>query len=258
MAIKYDKKAAQDIEFSYNTPDIANQRLRTLQALGINAGERVLDVGCGTGFLAKELAMLVGEDGYVLGVDNSADMLEGGRERCEVFPQIELQQAAADALPVDDNSFDVVTCTQVLLYVPDLTAVLAELYRVLKPGGRITIVETDWRGVVINSDDDALSRQILSAFTEAVPHANLPPTLIPLLRGQGFNVLRVEPIPIINTSMTPANFSAFAMEWLSGIAEKQGSITSEEMVRWREDLADKSAKGEYFFCVNRFLFSATK
>ena len=55
--IKYDKKAAQEIELSYNTPDIANQRLRTLQALAINAGEHVLDAGCGTGFLTKELAM---------------------------------------------------------------------------------------------------------------------------------------------------------------------------------------------------------
>lgn len=256
--IKYDKKAAQDIEFSYNTPDITNQRLRTLQTLGINAGERVLDVGCGTGFLAKELAMLVGEGGYVLGVDNSADMLEGGRERCAVFPQIELKQAAADDLPVADNSFDVVTCTQVLLYVPDLTAVLAELYRVLKPGGRLAIVETDWRGVVINSDDDALSRRVFSAFAGAVPNPNLPPVLILLLREQGFHVLRVEPIPIVNTSMTPANFSAFATEWQAGIAEEQSCITGEEKARWLDDLADKALKGEYFFCVNRFLFSATK
>nr|CAA6830270.1 MAG: 2-heptaprenyl-1,4-naphthoquinone methyltransferase MenG (EC [uncultured Thiotrichaceae bacterium] len=256
--IKYDKKAAQGIELSYSTPDIANQRLRTLQTLGINAGERVLDVGCGTGFLTKELAMLVGESGYVLGVDNSADMLDGGRERCAPFPQIELKQAAADALPVADNSFDVVTCTQVLLYVPDLMAVLAELYRVLKPGGRIAIVETDWRGVVINSDDEAMTRQVFGAFSEAVPNPNLPPQLSPLLREQGFHVLRVEPISIINTSMTPANFSVTAVEWMSDIAEKQGSITSEQRQRWLGDLADKAAKGGYFFCVNRFLFSATK
>ena len=196
--------------------------------------------------------------GYVLGVDNSAEMLKGGRERCKTFPQIELKQAEADTLPVEDNSFDVVTCTQVLLYVTNLSAVLAELYRVLKPSGRIAIIETDWRGVVVNSDNDALSRRVFAAFAEAVPNPNLPPQLSPLLREQGFNVLRVEPIPIINTNMTPANFSASALEWLSNIAEKQGFISSEERKHWLSDLSAKADRGEYFFCVNRFLFSGVK
>lgn len=256
--MKYDKQAAQNIELSYNTPDIANQRLRTLQALGLNMGEHVLDVGCGTGFLAREMAQLVGEQGRILGIDNSPDMLAVGQERCGELAQVELQEAAADKIPVADASFDVVTCTQVLLYVPNLSAVLNELYRVLKPGGRIAIVETDWRGVVINSADDALSRRILAAFDQAVPNPNLPPALGPLLRHTGFSNVRTEAIPILNTSMAPASFSVTSVRWLSGIAKKYGQASAEEVQQWRDDLATKAANGEYFFCFNRFLFSALK
>ncbi|MGB1009377.1 MAG: methyltransferase domain-containing protein [Thiolinea sp.] len=258
MAIKYDKQAAKNIELSYNTPDIARQRLQTLQALSLNAGEHVLDVGCGTAFLAREMAALVGGQGRVVGIDNSDDMLAVGRERCNDLPQIELKQAAADQIPAADNSFDVVTCTQVLLYVPDLDAALSELYRVLKPGGRIAIVETDWRGVVINSSDDVLSRRILSAFDQAVPNPNLPPKLRTLLKQKGFRNLRTEAIPILNTSMTPANFSVTSVRWLSGVAKKYGHATAEEVQQWRDDLAEKAKNNEYFFCVNRFLFSAIK
>ena len=68
--MKYDKQAVQNIELSYNTPDIAHQRLRTLQALALNAGDKVLDVGCGTGFLARDMALLVGDQGQVTGIDN--------------------------------------------------------------------------------------------------------------------------------------------------------------------------------------------
>ncbi len=118
--MKYDKQAARNIERSYNTPDIANQRLRTLHALALNAGDKVLDVGCGTGFLVQEMASLGGEQGEVIGIDNSEDMLAVGRERCADLAQVELKQAAADQIPFADNSFDAVTCTQVLLYVPDL------------------------------------------------------------------------------------------------------------------------------------------
>lgn len=256
--LKYDKQAAQNIELSYNTPDIANQRLRTLQALAINAGERIIDVGCGTGFLARELAMLTGERGYVLGVDKSADMLETGRTRCADLPQLELKVAGADALPVDDNSFDVITITQVLLYVPDLQAVLSELYRVLKPGGRIAIVETDWRGVVLNSADDALSRKVFDAWQAAVPNPNLPPRLPALLRSYGFGAIRCEAIPIINLNNTPANFSATMFQWMGEQALKLGKVTEDEFRAWQNDLATKADAGEYFFCVNRFLLTAVK
>ena len=256
--IKYDKQAAKNIELSYNTPDITRQRLQTLQAISLNAGERVLDVGCGTGFLVRELAMLVGDTGYVLGIDNSEAMLDGGHERCADFPQIELQVATADALPVADNSFDVVTCTQVLLYVPDLAKVLAELYRVLKPGGRIAIVETDWRGVVLNSADHTLSRKVFDAWQDAVPNPNLPPVLPALLRQRGFQALRCEAIPIINMNRTQANFSATMFQWMGKQAMDLGAISAEELQDWLADLEAKASQGAYFFCVNRFLFTAVK
>ena len=74
--ITYDKKAAQEIERSYLTPEIIRQRSRTMDALALQAGEQVLDAGCGTGLLLEQMAQSVGDNGRVVGVDYSADMLE--------------------------------------------------------------------------------------------------------------------------------------------------------------------------------------
>ncbi len=133
--VKYDKAMAKSIEQSYSTPDIAGQRLTTIGSLGLRVGEHVLDVGCGTGFLTAEMAFLVGETGLVHGVDYSNDMLQAAHKNCDSIKQIILNQADAESLPLVDNSFDAVTCTQVLLYVANADLAIEELYRVLKPGG---------------------------------------------------------------------------------------------------------------------------
>ena len=67
--IKYDSKAARDIERSYLTPEIIKQRMQTLEALALRSGERVLDAGCGTGLLVEQMALAVGDKGQVTGVD---------------------------------------------------------------------------------------------------------------------------------------------------------------------------------------------
>ncbi len=128
----------------------------------------------------------------------------------------------------------------------------------MKPGGRLAIVETDWRGVVLNSADDALTRRILNAFNEAMPNPNLPPVLGALLRAHGFRNVRSEAIPILNTNMAPASFSVTPVYWISGIAKQYGQASEEEVKQWRADLKAKDANHEYFFCVNRFLFTAIK
>lgn len=256
--LNYDKAAAQAIERSYSTPDIARQRLETLKSLALNVGEQVIDVGCGTGFLVNEMAAVVGESGHLAGVDFSQDMLDVASKRCESLPQVTLRQGSAESLPFDAASFDAASCTQVLLYVPDLERSIAELARVLKPGGRLALIETDWRGLVLNSSYSSLTDRIFNAFDETVPNANLPARLIPLLKAAGFGAIKVDAIPIINTSNSAANFSAGSLAWTSAVAVKENKITQQEADMWLADIDEKAARGEYFFCVNRFLFSAVK
>ena len=91
--ITYDQTEAEKTDRTYLTPDVTRQRMRTLEALQLKAGEFVLDVGCGTGLLAHDMATLVGAGGRVVGVDNSQDMLMLAEQRCADLPQVHLKQS---------------------------------------------------------------------------------------------------------------------------------------------------------------------
>lgn len=255
---KYDKQAAARIDRSYQTPEIVNQRLRTLAGLALGRGERVLDAGCGTGLLLEQEALAVGSEGRAEGLDYSDDMLAHARGRCADLPQVGLQQGSVESLPFDDASFDALSCTQCLLYVEDLDRALAEFYRVLKPGGRIAVLETDWTGAVLNSRDQALTQRIFDAWDLACANPNLPKRLRPLLSGLGFGALRVEAIPVLNAGYCENSFSAGMLDHYAGAARRRKIITEDEASAWRAGIDELIAEDAYFFCVNRFLFTAVK
>jgi arsenite methyltransferase len=254
----YDKKVAQHIELSYQTPEIVRQRSLTLEALALRAGEQVLDAGCGTGLLVHDMSSTIGSQGRIIGVDFSADMLELARNRCGVLANIELKQGSVTQLDFADNSFDAASCIQTLLYVDDVATALSELHRVLKPGGRVAIIETDWRGVVLNSPDEVMTRKILDAWDAAVSSPNLPVKLTPLLKKLNFSAIRITAIPILNTSYSDVNFSFGMLEYFSNYAVKSKVITKVEAELWMTQIRDLSKTESYFFCVNRFLFTAVK
>jgi len=109
-------------------------------ALGpIRTGEAVLDLGCGAGFDAFIAAQLVGLAGRVVGIDLSPEMLaaaEAGLREAK-FTQVEFQAAPVEALPFSDASFDLALSNGVLNLIPDKAAALREIFRVLRPGGRL-------------------------------------------------------------------------------------------------------------------------
>lgn len=109
-------------------------------ALGeIRPGETVLDLGCGAGMDALVAAQIVGPAGRIVGVDLSHEMLavaEAGRTEAG-FPQVEFREAAVEALPFPAASFAVAVSNGVLNLVPDKPAALREIFRVLRPGGRL-------------------------------------------------------------------------------------------------------------------------
>ena len=254
----YDKKAAELIERSYQTPEIVNQRLRTLASLALAGGECVLDAGCGTGLLLELEALAVGPGGRAEGVDFSEDMLAHARARCGGFEQVNLQQGNVENMPFEDASFDALSCTQTLLYVEDMDQALKEFYRLLKPCGRIAIVETDWSGAIINSEDQEVTRKILDALGRAVVNPNLPRRLRPVLRQIGFSAPRVEAIPVLNASYSKSSFSANMLQNFAATARRLGAISEAESEAWLDGIERLVQKDEYFFCVNRFLFSAVK
>ena len=255
-SLKKQSTEAEELEKSYQLPEIVRQRQHTLNKLSVKRGEKILDVGCGVGFLSYEIALQTGDSGRVSGIDQNSEMIRHANKRCENLRNTEFSEANANDLPFPEESFDAACCTQVLLYVNDVAQVISEIKRVLKPAGRIIIVETDWRGVVLNSYDNSITRKIFSAWDAAVPSPNLPVRLGPLLLNNGFCNIDVEPIPILNTEYTPSQFSHGMMNWITRNALKKGFITKEQSQKWLDDLDEKGESGNYFFCVNRFIFSA--
>lgn len=255
---KYDKKAAARIDRSYLTPEIVNQRLRTLAALALAEGESVLDAGCGTGLLLEQEALAVGTGGRADGIDSSADMLELARDRCADLSQVNLHQGGVEQLPFDAASFDALSTTQCLLYVEQLDAALAEFHRVLKPGGRIAVLETDWSGAIMNSHDQSLTQRIFDAWELGQANPYLPKRLRPLLSELGFGAIRVEAIPILNAGYRENSFSASMMRNYAGNAQKHGRISAAEAEEWLAGIDKLIQQDAYFFCVNRFLFTAVK
>src|SRR5262245_2162678 len=165
---------------------MARRRKLVTEALAAGPGDRILDVGCGPGFYVPDLLERVGPRGAVVGVDGSASMLELAARRSEGSENVEFHEADATALPVDDASFDAALSVQVLEYVADIPAALAEIRRALRPGGRAAIWDVDWTTISMRTAEAERMRRMLDAWDEHLTHVALPRTLAAELRGAGF------------------------------------------------------------------------
>jgi arsenite methyltransferase len=249
--LEFDEQASRQVETVYSTPDVVEQRGAVRRALALRPGERVLDVGSGPGFLAAEMAAEVGSDGRVVGVDPSESMLGVARRR---GGEAEFVRAGALELPFGEAEFDAVVSTQVLEYVPEVAAALAEARRVLAPGGRLLVLDTDWDSIVWNTTDRPRMERVLHAWNEHLADPYLPRGLPRLLAEAGFSLETCEVIPLLNRGYEPRTFSAGICEIIRGFVPGRGGVSAEEAAAWADELI---ALGEdWFFSLNRYLFLA--
>jgi ubiquinone/menaquinone biosynthesis C-methylase UbiE len=255
-AFAFGEEESRRVEAIYLTLDIVAQRARVLAALGLKSGERVVDLGCGPGLLAWEMAQQVGSAGEVQCLDASQSMVALATRRCSGQPWVQVRSGDVTALPYADGGFDAVVSMQVYEYVPEVDRALAEVHRVLRPGGRAIIVDTDWESCVWHSSDPARMRRVVETWDLHCPHPQLPRTLERRLRGAGFEVEQVDAIPIVNCRYDADTYSYGMLATLERFAKKR--LGQDLVNAWAEDLRALGEAKEYFFSLNRFVFVARK
>jgi ubiquinone/menaquinone biosynthesis C-methylase UbiE len=256
--VTWDDQVARAIEAMYSTADVVEQRRVVLDLLEPQAGEDVLDVGCGPGYLACEIAQRVGDGGTVHGVDPNESMLAAAARRRagEHAATLRFSVGEALALPFPDGSFDAATATQVYEYVADIPAALAEVRRALRLGGRLLILDTDWDSLVWHSSDPARMRHVLAAWAEHLADPHLPRRLGRLLTDAGFTVTGRQVHPLLNAGYDPNSFSAGVIGLVADFVPGRAGVTEAEATAWRTDLVGLGT--DYFFSLNRYLFLAVK
>src|SRR5215207_9523267 len=155
----------------------------------LRPGERVLDVACGTGVVARLAAERVGATGAVAGIDLNPGMLSVARSLTPPGTVIEWHQTSAEAMPLPHEVFDVVLCQMGLQFVPDKLAALREMQRVLAPGGRLIINVVGPKPRVFAILAEALARHInpeVGAFVDLVFSLHDTGELQHLISGAGF------------------------------------------------------------------------
>jgi SAM-dependent methyltransferase len=166
-------------------PAVRDVHDATEALLAARPGERVLEVGCGIGADARDVARAVAPNGSVVAVDVSELMLDAARARHDPSLDVTYQRADVTELPFGDASFDVVRIERVLQHVPDVERACAEMARVLKPGGRLQVLDTDWGSLVVDLADTALVERCLDHARGRMIQPRVALRLRRLLTGAG-------------------------------------------------------------------------
>ena len=254
----FDERISRRAEAMYLTTDLTEVRRRTIDAMRLFSGARVLDVGSGPGLFADEMAQMVGPTGCVRGVDISEPMIALARARCGDKPWVDFQVADAASLPFEDGGFDACVSVQVLEFVADVDAALREFHRVLKPGGRLAVSDADWGATAWRSEDAALCERVMDGWTSGFAHLRLPLTLKSRIEAAGFVDASAHAIPVFNSACEPEGFSFHFIRQIQGVVPARTNLTQEEVDAWAQELRGLNERGAYFFSQTRYLFAADK
>ena len=244
---------AKSLELRGATRTQQRLRRRFLRFVPIRAGDGVLEVGCGTGVVIRDLAALVGRRGSVVGVDPSRLILGEARRLCRgaTGGRITLREGDGAELPFENGSFDVALAITVVLHVADPLRVVGEMARVSRAGGRVGLQDQDFGTVAVTHPDRALTDRILdevAAHIYAEPYSGR--RLIGLLRHAGLAGVRLLTDVYQDTTLEP--WTKTFLERRAEHAVKFGIVDAPTAERWLDGFTGLVARGAFVLTMNYY------
>ncbi len=234
---------------------------RMAEFLHIRAGDRVVDVGCGPGIDTVETARLVGETGLVVGIDHDGAMITEAQERAReagVGAWTRHETADAASIPYETGFFDASRSERLFQHVPHAAAVLREMVRVTRPGGRIAVADADWSTLSIDTTEVDIERRIVRALPSLVQNGYAGRELPRLFRSQPLTDVVVEVHPIMWLDYATFWATSFSLPNLEERVLGSGVVSQEELSCFRASLAEAQEKRAFFASGNIVLVAAVK
>ena len=212
----------------------ATRRLRAWERMQVRLveGNRLLDVGCGLGEAALVLAEDLGDTGDIVGIDRSAEMLRVARAQSGAASgRVRFSVGDACALDEPNDSFDVVRSERTLQWIPEPLVAVVEMARVVRPGGRVSLIDSDWSMFAIDVGDDALAELVRNHLSvERNRPSHVGSRLQELARSAGLAVVghmsQTHTWDSWNPDEAPAPDGCFSMESLAGDLVDAGHLAA--------------------------------
>lgn len=231
-------------------PLVRQLKQRVLEICPVQAGDQVLDVGCGLGHEVGRLAALAGPQGQVSGVDSNPAMItEASRRASEQGLPVSFELGDVRRLGFADDTFDLCRTERVLRYVDEVEVALAEMVRVTKPGGSVLAFDFDSDMTVVDAPDLALTRRVAELLDAAVPQPWIGRQLFGLFQRAGLKDVRAVPHPMVLTGRPGFGLYQQLNRGTLDQARLGGQIGTEELEQWWAALAEAAEAGT-FFTVN--------